>query len=151
CRQAAYLRDHGRSHHQFARDGVTLLGHLQSARHGKLKLAPDLWDSLTAADRHEAAFVKAVDDYITKRGLTAPQERLPELRDGFATPLTTELDLEASCITNVIWATGYAFDFSLVKLPVFDAAGFPIQEDGATALSGLAFAGLPWPPNPKSG
>jgi hypothetical protein len=30
----------------------------------------------------------------------------------------TELDLRAANITNVIWATSYEFDFSLVKLPM---------------------------------
>src|SRR5262245_46337718 len=46
--------------HQFARDGVTLLGHLQGVEVGKLKLAPDLWDNLAGADAHEAGFIKSV-------------------------------------------------------------------------------------------
>ena len=29
---------------------------------------------------------------------------------------------------HVIWATSYAFDFSLVKLPVLDKDGFPIRQ-----------------------
>jgi putative flavoprotein involved in K+ transport len=137
--------------HQFARDGVRLLGHLQGIEDGKLKLAADLWDSLASADQHEAEFVKSVDGYIARIGLRAPVEHLPVLRDGFAVPLITGLDLEASGITNVIWATSYAFDFSFVKLPVFDSDGFPIQKEGMTAFPGLAFAGLPWLPNAKSG
>jgi putative flavoprotein involved in K+ transport len=137
--------------HQFARDGVTLLGHMRGVQDGKLKLAADLWDSLAAGDQHEAEFVKAVDAYIATASLNAPEEKLPALRDGFATPLTAELDLEASDITNVIWATSYAFDFSLVKLPIFDSDGFPVQKEGMTAFPGLAFAGLPWLPNAKSG
>ena len=136
---------------QFARDGVRLLGHLQGIEDGKLKLAADLWDSLASADQHEAEFVKSVDGYIARIGLRAPVEHLPVLRDGFAVPLITGLDLEASGITNVIWATSYAFDFSFVKLPVFDSDGFPIQKEGMTAFPGLAFAGLPWLPNAKSG
>jgi putative flavoprotein involved in K+ transport len=83
--------------------------------------------------------------------MVAPEETLPALRDGFHTPLTTELDLAASRITNVIWATSYAFDFSLVKLPVLDADGFPIQMGGITAYPGLYFVGLPCLPTAKSG
>ena len=104
--------------HQFARDGVTLLGHLCSVQDGKIQLASDLYENLAAADRSEAEFVKEVDAYIARTGLEAPQETLPTLRDGFAQPVLTELDLRAANITNVIWATSYEFDFSLVKLPM---------------------------------
>jgi len=137
--------------HQFARDGVTLLGHLQCVAGDKLKLAPDLWENLASADAHEAAFVKSVDDYIARIGMVAPEDTLPVLRDGFRIPLLTELDLGRAGLTNIIWATSYAFDFSLVKLPVLDRDGFPIQTGGATAYPGLYFVGLPWLPTAKSG
>src|SRR5215468_10265823 len=137
--------------HEFARDGVSLLGHPQGVENGKLKLAPDLWDNLAGADAHEAEFLKSVDAYIARTGMVAPEESLPTLRDGFQTPLATELDLASSRITNVVWATSYAFDFSLVKLPVLDADGFPIQTGGVTAYRGLYFVGLPWLPTAKTG
>ena len=137
--------------HQFARDGVTLLGHLQGVEDGKLKLAADLWDNLTSADAHEAAFIKSVDHYIAKTGMMAPEQKLLTLLDGFRAPLTRELDLQVSGMTNIIWATSYAVDFSLVKLPVFDPHGFPIQNSGVTAYPGLYFVGLPWLPTAKTG
>src|SRR5262245_5433088 len=54
--------------------------------------------------------------------MVAPKESLPTLRHGFQTPLVTDLDLASNGITNVVWATSYAFDFSLVKLPVLSGA-----------------------------
>src|SRR6516164_7516339 len=137
--------------HQFARDGVTLLGRLTSVRDGIVTLARDLHDNLAAADRAEAEFVKTVDAYVAATGMTASDETLPVLRDGFAQPILTELDLKAAGITNVIWATGYAFDFSMVRLPVVDDDGFPIQTRGASAYDGLFFIGLPWLHTAKSG
>jgi len=137
--------------HRFARDGVSLLGHLQGVVNDTLHLAPDLWDSLASADRHEAAFTAAVDAYIAGRGMVAPEEALPVLGDGFRTPLIRELGLKSSGIANVIWATSYAFDFSLLKLPVLDVDGFPIQTAGVTAYPGLYFVGPPWLPVAKSG
>jgi putative flavoprotein involved in K+ transport len=134
-----------------ARDGVTLLGHLQGIEDGKLRLAPDLWANLASTDAYETSFVKSVDDYIAETGMVAPEEALPALRDGFRTPLIAELDLGASGITNVTWATSYAFDFSFVKLPVLDADGFPIKTGGITAYPGLYFVGVPWLPTAKSG
>jgi putative flavoprotein involved in K+ transport len=137
--------------HQFARDGVVLLGHLQGVAGYTIKLAPDLHENLAKADQHEADFAKAVDAYVAAAGMLAPEETLPILRDGFATPLLSELDLSASDITTVIWATSYRFDFSIVHLPVLDADGFPIQSRGVTDYPGLYFVGLPWLHNAKSG
>jgi putative flavoprotein involved in K+ transport len=137
--------------HQFACDGVALLGHLRGVRDGRIVLAPDLHDSLAKADQFEADFVKVVDTYIAKTGIAAWQETLPSLRDGFLQSLIAELDIETANITNVIWATGYRFDFSLVKLPIFDDDGYPIQTRGVTAYEGLFFVGLPWLHNGKSG
>jgi putative flavoprotein involved in K+ transport len=59
--------------------------------------------------------------------------------------------LNATGITNVIWATGYSFDFSMIRLPVTDGDGFPIQTRGVTAFPGLFFIGLPWLHTAKSG
>lgn len=44
----------------------------------------------------------------------------------------------------MIWATGYKFDFSLVRLPVLDGDGFPIQKRGVTDYLGLYSVGMPW-------
>ena len=137
--------------HQFAHDGVTLLGRLAGVRGGVVTLAGDLHDNLAAADRSEADLVKAVDAHVAQTRMVAPEETLPALTDGFAQPILTELDLKAAGITNVIWATGYDFDFSIVRLPVVDGDGFPIQTRGVTAYAGLFFVGLPWLHTAKSG
>ncbi|HEU5424219.1 MAG TPA: hypothetical protein VFU72_11805, partial [Nitrolancea sp.] len=76
---------------------------------------------------------------------------LPQLREAVAQPVIKELDLHAAGITTVIWATGYSFDFSLVKLPVFERDGFPLQQSGVTAYPGLSFVGMPWMPSLKMG
>ena len=46
---------------------------------------------------------------------------------------------------------GYRFDFNLVKLPVFDSDGYPVQNNGVTDYPGLFFVGLPWLYKLKSG
>ena len=137
--------------HQFARDGVVLLGRLQDGRDSKVWLAPDLKENLVKADKFEADIVKLVDDYIRQSGLDVPTESLPVLADGYGLEETLALDLQAAGITTIIWAMGYAFDFSLVKLPVFDSDGFPIQQRGVTTYPGLFFVGLPWLHKQKSG
>jgi len=137
--------------HQFARDGVMLLGHLQGVDNDKLIFAPDLEENLAKADKFEEDFVNAIDEYVKKAKIDAPEESLPILRDGFDLEVVTELDLKSARITNVVWATSYNFDFSLVKLPILDADGYPIQNRGVTNYRGLYFVGLPWLHNAKSG
>ena len=39
----------------------------------------------------------------------------------------------------------------MVKLPVFDADGYPMQRRGVTQYLGLYFVGLPWLHDAKSG
>ncbi|HEX8034698.1 MAG TPA: NAD(P)-binding domain-containing protein [Ktedonobacterales bacterium] len=130
--------------HRFVRDGVVLLGHLRDADEGRLLLAPDVHESLAAADKVEADFCDAVDRYVTQSGMDAPQEALPTLMDGYAHEAPTELELASVNIRTVIWAMGYTFDFSFVKMPIHDAMGYPVQAAGITRVPGLYFVGLPW-------
>jgi len=137
--------------HQFAQCGVVLLGRVQGAQGGKIILAPDLKENLAKADRSEADMVKMIDDHIEQTGLEVPQETLPELRDGYDAEVILELDLKSAAVTSIVWATGYKFDFSLVKLPVRDEDGYPIQKRGVTRYPGLYFVGRPWLHKGKSG
>jgi putative flavoprotein involved in K+ transport len=95
--------------------------------------------------------VMMIDGYIQSHDLDAPPEALPDLRDGMQQPVIEELDLRAAGIRTIIWAMGYSFDYSLVKLPVQDENGFPIQKSGMTRFPGLHFAGMPWMPSERSG
>jgi putative flavoprotein involved in K+ transport len=137
--------------HRFARDGVTLLGHVRGVAGDTIAVAPDLHDNLGRIDRFEREVATMIDGYIQTHGLDAPIEELPRLDDGYAQPVIEELDLTAAGITAVVWATGYRYDYGLVKAPVFDAGGFPIQTRGITGQAGLSFVGMPWMPSLKSG
>ncbi len=141
---------HSLNLHQFARDGVTLLGRVQDASDHKIALAPNLKESLAKVDKFEADLLKMIDGYIEKTGLDAPLEAVPQLRDGFDTDEQTELDLQTAGITTIIWAMGYSFDFSLVQLPIFDDDGYPVQQRGVTNYPGLYFLGLHWLHTAKS-
>ncbi len=142
---------HSLNLHQFARDGVTLLGRLIGADGHRLRLAPDLAANLAKGDQLETDIVNLIDGYIERSGLDAPPEQLPQWRHGYDVPIVEELDLKRAGINTLIWAVGYTFDFGLVHLPLFDAYGFPVQQRGVTTCPGLYFAGLPWLPSQKTG
>jgi len=137
--------------HQFARDGVVLLGRLRGVAGGVLTFAPDLRENLAKADAFEAATVQRIDEYVSRNHLDAPEEKLVQLRDGFDVPLIDTLSFEQADIRTVIWASGYSFDFGLVRLPVLDTMGYPIQKRGVTEFRGLYFLGMPWLHTRKSG
>jgi putative flavoprotein involved in K+ transport len=139
-------RDGGRTLnlHQFALDGVTLLGRLKDADGSKVFIAGDLMDNLAAADKAIAEFKKNIDNFVQQTGMQVPEEHEPELRAGYESGIITELDLDTAGITSVIWSAGYSFDFSWIKFPIFDDFGHPVQERGVTAQPGLYFIGLQW-------
>lgn len=135
---------HSLNLHQYARDGVILLGHLAGAQDGKLILKPDLKETLAKVDKAERDFIGMVDRYIQANEIDAPQETLPDLQDGYSAEVMAELDLASANINTIIWAIGYTSDYSLVKLPITDEDGFPIQQRGVTQYPGLYFVGTSW-------
>jgi putative flavoprotein involved in K+ transport len=137
--------------HEFARDGVTLLGRLRGIDGASATFSPNLYDNLASADGFETMVLTMIDGYIDAHGLNIPRAELLQRRDGFDQPIIEHLDLSAEGIRTVIWATGYTIDYSLVKLPVQAEDGFPIQERGVTQYPGLYFVGMPWMPSESSG
>ena len=141
---------HNLNLHQFVRDGVTLFGHIADARDGKVMFKPDLKENLVRVDKAEKDILAMIDKYIEANGVNASQEPLPDLQDGYSVEIITELDLKAANINTIIWAMGYTFDYGLVKLPVTDEDGFPIQNGGVTQYPGLYFVGMNWLSKRKS-
>lgn len=46
--------------------------------------------------------------------------------------------------SSIIWATGFRPDYDWIHLPVTDAGGHPIHQQGTTSVDGLYFLGLSW-------
>lgn len=129
---------------------MTLLGRIAEAQGGKVIIAPDLKDNLAKVDKAEKEIIGLIDGYIKAKGINAPKETLPDLRDGYSVEEITELDLKAANINTIIWAMGYTTDYNIVKLPIVDDDGFPIQNHGATNYPGLYFVGMTWLSKRKS-
>jgi putative flavoprotein involved in K+ transport len=141
---------HSLSLHQFVRDGVKLLGHILGVRDGRVVFKPDLKENLAKTDKAEKDIIAMIDHFIETNDINVPQETVPDLQDGYTIEVITELDLKSVDINTIIWAMGYTFDYSLVKLPVTDEDGFPIQKRGVTQYPGLYFVGMNWLSTRKS-
>jgi putative flavoprotein involved in K+ transport len=139
--------------HRFARDGVHLVGRIDGGTGGRLRVAEDLHARLAGADAIAAKFRQGIDEQITRTGLAVPgpedSDDYPG-DDGFRVPQLAELDLGAAGITSVVWACGFAPDFSYLRLPVLAEDGWPIHDGGITSESGLGFVGLRFQTTAKS-
>jgi putative flavoprotein involved in K+ transport len=142
--QTGVGRGHELNLRQMAIDGVTLLGHLRGVSGATLHAAPDLAETIAAADENIATFRRWFDDCIAREGIDAPPDPprpvLPDPRE-MRDPVL-ELSLEATGIKTIIWATGFRYAFDWLQLPVFDELGRPRHHRGVTACPGMYFLGL---------
>ncbi len=132
---------------QLAADGMTLLGRTQGFAEGAFHVAPDLRHNLEQGDADYLSVLDSADAYVVQEGLDLPEEpgarnRTPD-PNCVTHPIST-LNLKDAGITSIVWATGYAQDFSWVKLDAFDEKGRPKHERGVSVVPGLYFLGLPW-------
>jgi len=132
---------------RLAADGITLLGRAGAFEDGVMRFAPDLADNIAAGDANYLALLADADAYVERNGLDLPEEpeahvigRDPEC----VTDPILELDLAGAGITSIVWATGFAVDYSWLRLDAFDQRGRPLHHRGVSVEPGLYFLGLPW-------
>jgi len=128
---------------KFALEGMQLYGPLTDADQEKLTFDPKLRENLYNADRVSENIKMKIDRYIAENGVEAPVEP-PYLPLWQPAVEVTEISLEGSGITSVVWCIGFGHDFSWIKLPIHDQRGFPIHKRGVTEIPGLYFLGLTW-------
>ena len=130
-----------------AHQGITLAGLTNSFNDGKVTFETDLADNLAGGDKSYLELLDAADAYVDRNGLDLPEE--PEARDVFPDPVCVtnpilELDLAEAGITSIVWATGFAIDYSWLHVRAFDQKGRPQHRRGISSEPGVYFLGLPW-------
>lgn len=127
----------------FALDGMRLYGRLTGGIGATLSFSPTAEASLDHADSVMESIKTDIDRHIDRHGIEAPVEDryVPVWRPEAE---VTTLDLDEAGITSIVWSAGYRSDYSWVQVGVFDGAGHPTHQRGATATPGLFFLGLPW-------
>ena len=127
--------------------GMTLLGRTQSFDDGVLRFAPDLAENIAQGDANYLSVLDEADAYIDRNGLDFPRD--PDARNigpdpGCVTDPILELELAQAGITSIVWATGFAVDYSWLKVDAVDADGKPKHQRGISPEPGIYFLGLPW-------
>jgi putative flavoprotein involved in K+ transport len=137
-----------------ARDGVTLLGHFESASGTRLRFSDDLPQHVRFGDEAAARMRRHVDDYIQRSGLEAPpseHDPADEAADPVRFTGPTALDLADRGVRSVIFSTGFRADFSWLRLPVLAADGSVAHDEGRAPVEGVWFVGLLWMRMRRSG
>jgi putative flavoprotein involved in K+ transport len=127
--------------------GVRLLGRARGYSQGAMQFTADLAESLAEGDASYLALLDAADAYVAQEGLDLPLEpaarELGAWPDCVSAPILT-LDLAQAGIASIVWSTGFALDFSWLKLGSYDERGKPHHVRGVSDEPGLYFLGLPW-------
>ncbi len=135
--------------------GVILLGRFEGVANGNLAFGDSLDEHMRYADQASAEAKRAIDAYIERAGLDAPpaeDDPAETVAPRLPKPPIRSIEMARSGISSIVWCTGFAGDFSWLKLPgALDTAGQPIHEDGVGTLPGLFFAGIDFGSTRKSG
>jgi putative flavoprotein involved in K+ transport len=130
-----------------ASNGITLLGMAGPFENGLMRFANDLRANIVDGDANYLSMLDEADAYIARNGLDLPEE--PQARilgsdpDCMTNPIL-ELDFAAAGVTSIIWAIGFAFDYSWLQVDAFDDNGRPEHQRGVSSEPGIYFLGLPW-------
>jgi len=132
---------------RLAGEGLTLVGRTESCTDGVMRFATDLAENIAKGNANTLSVLDEADAYIARNGLDFVEE--PEARKVGADPQCVadpilELNLAEAGITSIIWATGFALDYSWLKVDAFDEKGKPKHQRGVSTEPGIYFLGLPW-------
>lgn len=130
-----------------AGEGITLHGRAASYTDGVLRFAEDLADNVRDGDRFYLELLDQADAYVARNGLDLPEEPAARLLGPLPTCVTEpilELDLAATGVTSIVWATGFRTDYSWLQVSAFDEQGKPAHRRGISTEPGVYFLGLPW-------
>lgn len=146
---------HTLSYQGMEHKGAVLLGKLTAVEGQVARFDGRVNDYVAWGDETSAQFKKSVDAYISRSGLAAPAPELDPLDEPDTNrerrPVLMDLDLHAKRIASVIWCTGFTYDFSWLKVPVFDREGRPVHTRGIAPVEGVYFVGLHWLHTQSSG
>ncbi|MBT1159664.1 NAD(P)-binding domain-containing protein [Aminobacter anthyllidis] len=132
---------------QLAAQGITLVGRTQSYQGGVIAFNADLPENIARGDSYYRSFLDEADAYVARNGIDLPEDpdaRRIEPDPKCLTDPILELNLSDNGVNSIVWATGFAADYSWLKVDACDNRGNPIHQRGVSTEQGIYFLGLPW-------
>ncbi|WP_432970048.1 flavin-containing monooxygenase [Dactylosporangium sp. CA-233914] len=130
-----------------AAQGIQLVGLTDAYDDGVLRFRSDLAQNIAAGDANLLALLDQADAWVERNGLDLPEE--PDARvigpnPACVTDPVLALDLAEAGLTSIVWATGFATDYSWLRVGALDESGKPQHRRGISSEPGVYFVGLPW-------
>jgi len=122
--------------------GIRLVGRTAAMQGTSVCFAGDLAATTEAAERKLLRLLERIDGFVTANGMSqlidAPDPPVSAVLDVGS----TEIDLKASGIETVVWATGYRRSYPWLRVPVLGHNGEIEHQGGMTRSLGLYVLGL---------
>lgn len=126
----------------FAQQGMKLFGRLADIEGEELRFEDNLKQNLDSADQVAERINQDIEEYINAHNIDAPPD--DNIKSDYVPLTRLSINLAQENITTIVWSTGFNMDFDWIKLPVFEANGYPVHVRGVTEVPGLYFLGLNW-------
>jgi len=132
---------------RLANEGITLTGMTAQYNNGTLTFASDLAANIAQGDANYLSVLDEADAFVTRSGIDLPDD--PDARrvepdpDCLTNPITS-LNLTEANVNAIVWATGFAADYSWLNVNALDENGKPRHQRGISSEPGIYFLGLPW-------
>lgn len=127
------------------RQGVRLAGRVTAAEGGRVWTDDEIIATTVASDLKLAQLLGRIDAFIERSGWSRAVEPSGpfELTWPSAFDVRGErIDLRASGIRTIVWATGYRRSYPWLKVPVLDPRGEVRHRGGVTPAQGLYVLGM---------
>lgn len=122
--------------------GIVVAGRLSRVDGHRVSFAADLPATTAAAEARLRRTLARVDEHVATVGLDAEVPAPDDIPPVVLTGGPESLDLRASGISTVVWATGFQFRYPWLNVPVVDGAGEIKQYKGVTSSPGMYVMGL---------
>jgi len=134
------------------RRGVRVLGRLVDAEHERASFDDDLVATTAASDVKLAQVLRRIDAFISTAaaGLAGPPEPFEPTWPSVVDVTDTTVDLHASGIASVVWASGFCRRYPWLRVPVLDERGEIRHRAGITPAPGLFVLGMHFQRSRKS-
>jgi putative flavoprotein involved in K+ transport len=124
--------------------GVRLVGRLAGIREGIAQFSGSLPNVCRLADLKLGRLLDTIDGWAARAGIGGDQPPQRFAPTEVPAPAPLSLDLRASEICSIVWATGYRPELSWLHVPVLDRKGRVVHDGGVMAAPGLYLIGMPF-------
>jgi putative flavoprotein involved in K+ transport len=124
--------------------GVRVVGRMAGIRDGTALFSGSLPNVCALADLKLGRLLDTIDGWAARAGIAGDHPTQRFAPTAVPAPAPLAVDLNASGIASIVWATGYRPDLSWLHVPVLDRKGRVVHDGGVTPAPGLYLIGMPF-------